>query len=115
MRYLLLNSAMMPAPGNYRLRELSAGEFGAAVKAAHDGGTLVSYIGYPQTADLISSVAGVPVPLNRAETDVADGDVLLIARLKYRVGDPATKGAPVDAGAFAFYRCEFSSAPPSRA
>lgn len=108
MKHLLLNSAMMPAPGNYSLRELSAADFGSAVKAAYLDDTLVSYIGYQQTADLISDLASVPIPLNRAETHVANGDVLLIARLKYRVGDPVTKGAPVDADAFAFYYCGFT-------
>lgn len=91
----LMNSAMMPEFGRYEYRPLTAEQFARAVKAAHDRGELVSYVGYQQTADLIARISGVPVQVSREMTTLNDGDEILIAKLAYRVGDPKTKGDPV--------------------
>jgi hypothetical protein len=100
----LLNSAMMPAPGIYKAESIAKDEFVHLVQQAHAEGSLESYIGYPQNVELIKQWTGVEVPLNRAQTTVEDGDVLLVMRLKYRVGNPAMKGAKVDARDFEFMR-----------
>jgi hypothetical protein len=83
---------MMPAFGRYDYAGLTAEQFASAVRDAHICGTLVSYVGYQQTADMISRLAGVPIPVSREQTDLQDGDILLIARLRYRMQNPATKG-----------------------
>lgn len=95
MHFRLLNSAMMPAFGRYDYAELSPEAFANEVWAAYHSERLISYIGYQQTADLISQLAGMPIAVSREQTELEDGDVLLIARLRYRVADPKTKGEPV--------------------
>lgn len=97
---------MMPREGNYRLWRLTPTEFGAHVRDAHREGTLRSYIGYQQTADLVARLAGVPIAVSRDSTLVEDGDKLLICRLRYRVA-PGSKGEqqPED---FEFFACAYS-------
>jgi hypothetical protein len=104
----LLNSAMMPAEGVYRLRRLSALDFSRQVYLAHEAQSLVSYIGYQQTADFVSRLAGVPVAVSRQPTPVASGDELLIVRLRYRPEAP-TRGQPVREEDFEFFHCHYTS------
>ena len=89
----LLNAAFMPASdGLYDSRSLDATEFATRVRQAHLSGELVSYIGYPETAELLSEFCKVQIPTNRSETTIKDNDVLLTAKLRYRVNDPKAKG-----------------------
>ena len=92
-RIKLLNTAMMPsADGVYRSKALSFQEFGGIVRHAFYSGQLESYIGYPETAAMLEDALEIPVLVNRSETVITDGDFLMIAKLKYRVGDPKMKG-----------------------
>ena len=93
----LLNSAMMPRHGWYDYRPCQSDTFVTAVKNAHAAGALRSYIGYEQTAKMIEDMTGVPIPVSREQTPVNVGDMLLICKLAYRVGDPKTKGQPMPA------------------
>ena len=89
----LLNSAMMPAAdGLYQSRSLNASEFAEHVRLAHQQDKLISYIGYPETAELLSELCKIEIPVNRTETLIANDEFLLIAKLKYRVNDPKAKG-----------------------
>ena len=87
----LLNSAMMPQQGIYQCEQTSRETFAHLVKTAHDQGTLKSYIGYPETAKLIENLAGVPIQVSRIKTVLQRGDVMLVARLMYRLANPANK------------------------
>lgn len=100
----LLNSAMMPVEGTYRLRRVTAAEFAELLQ-----GDFVSYIGYPQTADFVARLIGRPCPVNRVQTTLDDGDVLAIVKLKYRPDAP-TKGAAVHEGDFEFFVADYSAA-----
>ena len=100
----LMNSAMMPSDGHYFLYQISPRQFATAVANAHHEGHLKSYIGYEQTASMISDLSGVPVEVNREQTVLETGDEMLIARLRYRVANPGTKGQPVPED-FEFFRC----------
>ena len=92
MRVLLLNAAMMPAAdGTYESETITLSEFVSAVRVAHQNGTLESYVGYPQNIAPLEKACRVPIKVNRAETIINDGDVMLIARLTYRV-NPSEKG-----------------------
>ena len=83
----LLNTAMMPAAdGTYTSVGITVSEFTQRAITAYDTGTLVSYIGYKSTADLLSDLCGFEIRENRSKTSIADGDVLLIARVKHRLG-----------------------------
>jgi len=105
----LMNSAMMPQPGTYRLRRITHTEFCRALQEATEKNMLESYIGYQQNIDLIYQWTGVHVPLSRAETSLEDGDSLLIMKLRYRLNDPSRKGAPVDKTSFEFFEADYSS------
>jgi len=89
---ILLNSAMMPDEGLYILRRVSREFFAELIADAHRRGNLRSYIGYPETAQHIERIARVPIPVNRAATQLPDQALLAICKLKYRVSDPGTKG-----------------------
>lgn len=85
----LMNSAMMPVEGVYKLRKITVDEARMVVAKA---AKIESYIGYPDTANYMSHVLGIEVPISRAETTLEDGDIMLICRLRYRVQNPQEKG-----------------------
>ena len=106
--HILLNSAMMPAPGTYRLRELSRDEWVQAIQIAAQEESIQSYIGYPDTARHVQEITGLPVEVNRAEVTLDKSATLFIVKLKYRVTDPAQKGqfAPSDAD-YVYYVAQY--------
>jgi len=89
---ILLNSAMMPDEGLYILRRVSREFFAELIADAYRQGHLQSYIGYAETARHIENISGVPIPVNRAATQLPDQALIAVCKLKYRVSDPATKG-----------------------
>lgn len=94
MAVKLMNSAMMPVAGlTYHPRRITAEDFGRLVAEAAARGELESYIGYEATAAQIARVSGVVPLINRAETSVEAGDVMLVCKLRYRPGDPRMKGS----------------------
>ena len=88
----LVNAAVMPRSGVYISRAITAREYAEIVRRAYESGEMVSYIGYPETARILEDLTGVPIPVSRDSTPVVDGDLLLVARLTYRVANPAAKG-----------------------
>jgi len=92
MEVVLLNSSMMPSEGLYILRRVSREFFAELIADAHRRGKLQSYVGYAETAQHIERIARVPIPVNRASTQLPEQAVIAICKLKYRVSDPATKG-----------------------
>jgi len=91
MTYHLLNAAMMPQAGNYKMSQLTPQQFAYHARKANGEHTLKSYIGYPSTAKILSELTGFDIPVNRDQTRLQNGDVLLIAKLKYRVQNAALK------------------------
>jgi len=89
---ILLNSAMMPDEGVYILRRVSREFFGELVADAYRRGELQSFVGYAETAQHIERIARVPIPVNRAATQLPDQALIAVCKLKYRVSDPGTKG-----------------------
>jgi len=51
-------------------------------------GKIESYIGHPATAQLLSQLLGVDIPVNRGEYSPEVGDVAVIARLRRRLEKP---------------------------
>jgi len=92
MTTILLNSAMMPDEGLYILQRVSREFFAELIADAHRRGELHSYIGYPETAQHIEKISGVPIPVNRASTQLPDQALIAVCKLKYRVADPGAKG-----------------------
>lgn len=95
MMIYIMNSAVMPAGnfGTYRYSPAKLDDLRRVVSGSL--GPWASAIGYQQNLDLIKAWTGVSVPLNRSETTFEDGDAAIVMRLKRRVVNPATKGAPV--------------------
>ena len=91
----LMNSAVMPAGnyGVYTYRRATVEDLRAVLFGEH--GDWDSAIGYPQNVDLIEKWTGVRISVNRIETHFRDLDRAFVMRLKTRVVNPATKGAPV--------------------
>jgi len=83
----LLNSAMMPVEGTYRLTRLTEEEFVKRLQAM----PFQSFIGYRDTARFIEEISGLKIQISRDQTIVQDGDNLLICRLKYRLQNPSLK------------------------
>ncbi len=108
-RYVLINAAMMPTVGRvYAPVEVKAHQFAKFVQDGAQLGRLISYIGYPETADFLTKLTGVEIPVNRKPASVERGDLMLICKLDYRVPDPNTKGQAVNQNNFIFWICDVS-------
>lgn len=105
MEIHVLNSAVMPQPGNYSLTEISADTFYRLIRTCDD--SLVSHLGYPQNQQLIEQKTGVRLPLSREKTELKDGDTLICMTLKYRP-NANTKGQRVGEEDFDYFICEYS-------
>jgi hypothetical protein len=90
MRLFLMNSAVTPIDGRYTVQHTDLEGARYAVAIADE---IVSYVGYPTTAQYMSKTLGIPVAVNREHLkELRHGDIMLVCRLKYRVPDPADKG-----------------------
>lgn len=87
MRYIL-NSAVITTPGNYEYRLIDTCE---AILWLSDG-RFTSTIGYQETADALTSIAGIHIPVNRKMIKMETDDEALVFRLTVRLTDPAVKG-----------------------
>ena len=107
---LLLNSAVMPTEGHYTLKQISQAEFRTVLREAADSNNFRSYIGYPETAQLIEELTDVEIEVSREQATLAPDDVMLIAKLRHRVADPSTKTTlEPSINDFEFYRCGWKS------
>jgi hypothetical protein len=90
-----MNSAVMPAGnfGTYSYEPASVRTLAAVLRG--EQGPVRSCIGYAQNCDLVERWTGIRPELNRRETSFERGDRAFVMRLKARVVNPATKGAPV--------------------
>lgn len=90
MRYIL-NSAVITSPGSYEYRLVSVGE--AKVWLLENDWE--SLIGYQETADALSDLLHVRVPVNRKVVQMRKGDEALVFRLVLpgRRVDPDAKGS----------------------
>jgi hypothetical protein len=50
--------------------------------------TIQSYIGHESTAQLLSQILGIPVPVNRSEYEPKVGDIAIVVRLRKRLQTP---------------------------
>ena len=102
MKYLLLNSAMMPDAGKYHMLKISKTAFFLAISAVPS--EIHSFIGYPQNVEFIRKNTGLTFPVTREKCTMEKGDVAFVMRIKYRV--EGVKGAPVNEDDFEFFRIE---------
>ena len=105
---LLLNSAVMPNEGVYTLKQISEATFQKLLQEAAATDNFKSYIGYPQTAQLIEQITGIAVEVSREQASLTPGDIMLILKLRHRVANPADKETlQLSIDDFEFYRCDW--------
>ena len=93
----------MPQAGNYECDEITHQVFCDILKTHHAHGDIESFIGYLQNANLIKQWTGIQVQLNRSDIQLDDEDRMLVMKLKYRIGEPTSKGAIVNPSDFQFF------------
>lgn len=105
---LLLNSAVMPNEGVYTLKRISEARFTKEIQEAAETGDFKSYIGYPQTAQLIEQTTGITVEVSRAQATLTPGDIMLIVKLRQRIANPMDKETlQLSIDDFEFYQCNW--------
>lgn len=79
----LMNSAMMPRAGFYLCSPVTP----IAAKAIfiRANGAWKSYIGYPNSCQILSELFGASIPMSHENTVIEHGDELLAMRLRYRL------------------------------
>jgi hypothetical protein len=103
---LLLNSAVMPDEGYYKLKRIDSKPFTHWLKKAYEEGKLKSYISHMNAIDFVKRLTGITVELNPDEKTVVEtGDTLLIIRTKQR--RPGKGINPKDED-YEFFICEYS-------
>lgn len=106
----LLNSAVMPKPGFYELREITAEVFAKAVRTANEKDVLRHYIGYTSTRTLVEQLTGIDLQGLRFEkTELRDGDRFLVVRLKYRPTPAEKKADTPTLSDFEFFKGSYTS------
>ncbi len=105
---LLLNSAVMPDEGVYTLKQITETTFTKKLQDAAALDNLRSYIGYPETAQLIEQITGIAVEVSREQANLTPGDTMLIVKLRQRVVNPAGKEIlQLSVDEFEFFRCDW--------
>ena len=75
MKYIL-SAAVITGYGLWDYQPASVGD---AIEFCADG-DFTSVIGYQETADVLSEIVGVTVPMNRVRASLESGDVALVIR-----------------------------------
>ena len=102
------SSAVMLTEGHYNLKRITPSEFRSILQDSVKAGNFRSYVGYLETDRLIEQMIGVVVEVSREQAKLEIGDVMLIAKLRYRVPEPANK-IMLDPSMddFEFYYCDW--------
>lgn len=79
-RIYIMNTTIVPNNGTYKLEDLGV------VGAQHliDGYSFTSAIGHASTAEIISSLLGIEIPMNRATISFEPGDIAICFKLDKR-------------------------------
>lgn len=105
---LLLNSAVMPDEGVYTLKQITETTFTKQLQDAAASDNFRSYIGYPETAQLIEQITGIAIEVSREQATLTPEDTMLIVKLRHRVADPADKETPqLSINDFEFFQCDW--------
>lgn len=77
----------MPQPGTYVCKLISSDRFAEILRQEWPRGNVISSVGYASNMDIIELISGIRVPVNRDNSELADGDVILAMRMKNRIVD----------------------------
>lgn len=98
----------MPNEGVYTLKRISEARFTKEIQEAAETGNFNSYIGYPQTAQLIEQITGIAVEVSRTQATLTPGDSMLIVKLRQRIVNPVDKETlQLSIDDFEFYQCNW--------
>ena len=101
---------MMPRDGSYTRKQIQSEEFVSILSRASE---IISTIGYPNVAEMVSTMAGRNVATSRDLTEIReDKATILVVKLPYRIASPNSKGThnsrnPAD---YEFFSVEYSRA-----
>jgi len=98
MTKYLLNSAVITSPGVYEYEHISVGR---AIIWYRQGPEPYSTIGYPETAEALSQLLGVPIQVNRITIKMQPNDEALVFRLVLPPGTPRID--PQDKGRISYH------------
>ncbi len=76
----LINAPILTAYGDYSFTKISAHEATGILKKG-----FVSAIGHQATADILTRILGIDVPMNRASIEMDCGDIAVVFRLLQRL------------------------------
>lgn len=77
----LLNSSILTSFGVYKYEEIALEIIGKILKQEE----IISAIGHQATAEVLSELLGVPVPVNRIQIAMERGDQAIVFKLKQRL------------------------------
>ena len=91
-RVVLLNTSILTAYGCFSYRETTLDYARFVAQLAHrsaqsalcDMGPLLSAIGHESTAQVLTSLLGVPVPVNRVQYEQSPDDLAIVFKLRGR-------------------------------
>ena len=105
MKVHLLNSAVMPQAGTYSLEKYEAETWKTELKAAiNDKVDFQQYIGYQSTLTFVEHLIGKSLgEVSWEKTELEDGDIIFVIRLKYRAAPHERKEDAPDIYDFEFF------------
>lgn len=89
-RVILMNSPVATVPGTYEFAPTTAE---VVLDFLTGGNEVLSYIGHPATAEVMSVLLGVPIESNRGMYQHEVGDVVVIFRMLKRLPEGAVLNA----------------------
>lgn len=97
----ILNTSILTAPGRYEMSPVTLQE----AKALVAGGGFASAVGHQSTAEIISELLEVPVPMNRVIYEQQPGEVVLVFKLSGRPPEGAILGrAELEEIGYSFFK-----------
>ncbi len=79
----ILNSSVLVGYGHYRYSGIDTSEVRAMLKENN----FISAVGHESTANLLTFLLGIDIPVNRAQIKMEPGDKAVIFRLKSRLAE----------------------------
>lgn len=80
-RIVILNTSILTTHGRFAYERVDTFE---AIRLVQSAPVLLSAVGHQSTADIVSRILGVLVPMNRIEYRQTAGDVALVFKLRGR-------------------------------